>query len=127
MAVRDGVLHGWAWRGARDVPERDAVAGRQPGRLAYAEVQALDVTALLALLAGVASRERDDHPEAVELVTGACDGTALRAAARNGRFTGAIVDEVRPTGGAMLLEIDASSVRALGRGGELYQFLPDRF
>lgn len=120
-----GAVQGWAWRGCGDVPERDQLARLHPDAVAYAELHAVDAGSMLALLAGVGERERAEHPAAVELVTGACEESTLRRVSRAGCFTNSLVDETRPTGGAMLLELDQDGSRSID--GTLYQFLPDRF
>ena len=127
VVEREDAIVGWAWRGAGDVPERDAVAQRQPDAIAFAELQALDAGGMLALLAGVREWIKRDDPDATELVTGACEDTTLRAIARVDWIAGTLVDEVRPTGGAMLLVLDEPAAATLTSARELYQFLPDRF
>lgn len=128
VVERDGELGGWAWRGRDALAERDAVAERHPDASVWAELHAVDEDAMHVLLAAACERARSaaDEPARHELMTGAPERHALRRLARSGALTCRLVDEVRPSGGAMLLPFSAAGEAALA-SGELYQFLPDRF
>jgi GNAT superfamily N-acetyltransferase len=127
VVERDGDLVGWCWRGV-GLPERDDAQSSRQRTVAFAELQAVDQDAMLAVLdAAVARARRDEHvPDASALVTGADDTHLLRRLARLGLVEATLVDEVRPRGGPMLLAFDDRGRALLGRG-DLYQFLPDRF
>jgi predicted N-acetyltransferase YhbS len=125
VVERDGLLAGWAWLG-QGVPERDAVQARMPGRRVVAELQAVDDAAMLAVVDAAVAHARAASAGAGAIVTGACEAHPLRRVARAGLVECALVDEVRPRGGAMLRAFDDVG-EALLASGELYQFLPDRF
>jgi hypothetical protein len=128
VVERDGVIVGWAWFGRDRVAERDAKQARVPAEVVVAELQAVDEQAMLDVVAVARKRARLDgeRPDATMLVVGAPEAHPLRVLARAGRIECALVDEVRLTGGPMLLPFDERG-EALAAIAAPYQFLPDRF
>lgn len=128
IVERDGKPVGWAWRGRGSVAERETMAAARPGASVWAELQAVDDDAMLAVIRVAIDRARSmgDEPGRTELVTGAPDTHPLRRLARAGRLACRFVDDIRPTGGAMLLPFTEAGEELLSAGG-LFQFLPDRF
>jgi predicted N-acetyltransferase YhbS len=129
LVERAGELVGWAWRGRGRIAERDAIEQRLPDHCAvFAELQAIDDEAMLAVLDAAVAVARDDvdRPSVAELVVGAGEQHPLRRLARASSLECRLVDEVRPHGGAMLLPFDPAG-DALFASGDLFQFTPDRF
>jgi hypothetical protein len=123
VAERGGELVGWAWRGRGEVAERDSVAARELDCGVWAELQAVDVDAAHALLEAVVDESRADSGCSAVLL-GAPHDHPLRGLAGTRAISCALIDEVRPSGGAMLLPF-TDAARLVG--DELYQALPDRF
>ncbi|MCW2925327.1 MAG: N-acetyltransferase [Thermoleophilia bacterium] len=127
VVERRGELAGWVWRGRGTVAERDSVARARSECAVFAELHAVDDDAMVEVVRAAAAVARaEPGDDAVELLTGAPDGHALRSVVRAGRIGGTLEDEVRPTGGAMLLPFTEAAETLVTTGG-LYQFLPDRF
>lgn len=124
VAVRDGAVTGWAWRGG-DLPEVPGAERALPGARVFGELQAIDEDSMLALVHASCELVRADQG-VEQLLIGAPDTHPLRRLAHHGALECALVDDVRPHGGPMLLPFDSDGEALLARG-DLYQFLPDRF
>lgn len=125
VVERGGAVAGWAWRGRGPIWSRGELAAEYSDAAAWAELQAVDDEAMRAVAAAAIARSRElsDEPGRRWLVTGAPEEHPLRRLARAGTVRCRLVDEVRPTGGAMLLPLGDD----VPERHDLYQFLPDRF